>query len=183
MTLSALAGAPLVQRGQARFTPPHPFPTDATFRFHHPPVPVEVRKPKLLDQVRDAIRTRHYSLRTEDTYLHWMKRFIFFPNKRHPREMGEGEIGQFLSHLATDKHVSVSTQNQALNALVFLYRHVLGLNPGWIDNLVRAKRPQRLPVVLTRAEVKALLDALDGVSWLIANVLYGAGLRLMECLR
>ena len=126
---------------------------------------------------------RHYSLRTEDTYIHWLKRFIFFHNKRHPREMGKVEIGQFLSHLATDKHVSASTQNQALNALVFLYRHVLDLNPGWIDNLVRAKRPQRLPVVLTRAEVKALLGAMDGVSWLIANVLYGAGLRLMECLR
>ena len=145
-----------------------------------PPTPA---KPRLLDQVRQAIRTRHYSYMTEKAYVAWIKRFIFFHNKRHPREMGEGEIGQFLSSLATDKHVSASTQNQALNAIVFLYRHVLDLNPGWIDNLVRAKRPQRLPVVLTREEVKALLGAMDGVPWLIANVLYGAGLRLMECLR
>jgi integron integrase len=146
------------------------------------PLPRVERKPKLLDQVRGAIRTRHYSLRTEDTHIHWIKRFIFFHNKRHPREMSEAEIGQFLSHLATDKHVSASTQNQALNAIVFLYQHVLDLNPGWIDNLVRAKRPQRLPVVLTKEEVKALLGTMDGVPWLIANLLYGAGLRLNECL-
>jgi integron integrase len=126
---------------------------------------------------------RHYSLRTEDTYIHWIKRFIFFHNKRHPRDMSAAEIGQFLSHLATDKHVSASTQNQALNAIVFLYHHVLDLNPGWIDTLVRAKRPQRLPVVLTKDEVKALLGAMSGVPWLIANLLYGAGLRLTEGLR
>jgi integron integrase len=183
MTLPAMAGAPLAQRGQARFIPTSSSLPDSASRFHRPPVPVEARKPKLLDQVRDAIRTRHYSLRTEDTYVHWIKRFIFFHGKRHPAEMGKPEVSQFLSDLAVRQHVSASTQNQALSALLFLYRHVLNVDIGWIDNLVRAKRPQRLPVVLTRAEVKALLDAMDGVSWLIANVLYGAGLRLMECLR
>jgi integron integrase len=137
----------------------------------------------LLDQVRTAIRLRHYSLRTEDTYVHWIKRFIVFHGQRHPAEMGEAEIGQFLSALAVDLHVSASTQNQALNAVLFLYRHVLDLNPGWIDNLVRAKRPQRLPVVLQKHEVKALLDGLEGVYWLMGHLLYGAGLRLMECLR
>lgn len=141
------------------------------------------QKPKLLDQVRAAIRMRHYSLRTEETYVHWIKRFIVFHGKRHPAEMGEVEIGQFLSALAVEQHVSASTQNQALNALLFLYRHVLDLNPGWIDNVVRAKRPQRLPVVLRKHEVKALLDALAGVHWIMGHLLYGAGLRLMECLR
>src|SRR5712692_9365459 len=120
-------------------------------------------KPKLLDQVRAAIRTRHYSLRTEDAYVHWIKRFVLFHGKRHPRDMGEGEISQFLTALAVDGHVSASTQNQALCALLFLYRHVLDLNPGWIDNVVRAKQPHRLPVVLRKHEVKALLDALEGV--------------------
>jgi site-specific recombinase XerD len=132
----------------------------------------------LLDQVRAAIRLRHYSLRTEETYVHWIKRFIFFYDKRHPVEMGEQEIAHFLSALATERHVSASTQNQALNALLFLYRHVLDLNPGWIENVVRAKRPRRLPVVLRKHEVKALLDALEGVHWLMGHLLYGAGLRL-----
>jgi integron integrase len=183
MTLPAMAGAPFSQRGHAGVTPPHPFPTDAASRFPRPPVLIEARKPKLLDQVRTAIRVRHYSLRTEDTYVHWIKRFILFHNKRHPLGMGEHEISQFLSALAVDRHVSASTQNQALNAVLFLYRHVLDLNPGWIDNIVRAKRPQRLPVVLRKHEVKALLDALEGVPWLMGHLLYGAGLRLMECLR
>jgi len=133
--------------------------------------------------VREAIRLRHYSLRTEDSYLHWIKRFILFHGKRHPAEMGEAEIGQFLSALAVEHHVSASTQNQALNALLFLYRHVLDLNPGWIDNVVRAKQPQRLPVVLRKHEVKALLDAMEGVHWIMGHLLYGAGLRLLECLR
>jgi integron integrase len=137
----------------------------------------------LLDQVRTAIRLRHYSLRTEDTYLHWIKRFLAFHGKRHPAGMGEVEIGQFLSALAVEQGVSAATQNQALNALVFLYRHVLKLDVGQIENLVRAKQPQRLPVVLRKHEVKALLDALEGVRWLMGHLLYGAGLRLMECLR
>jgi integron integrase len=137
----------------------------------------------LLDQVRAAIRFRHYSLRTEDTYVHWIKRFILFHEKRHPVKLGEAEISQFLSALAMEQRVSAATQNQALNALVFLYRHVLKLDVGQIENIVRAKQPHRLPVVLRKHEVKALLDALEGVHWLMGHLLYGAGLRLMECLR
>jgi len=102
-------------------------------------------KPRLVDQVRQAIRTRHYSPRTEETYLHWIKRFIFFHNKRHPAEMGEKEIAQFLSSLASEQHVSASTQNQALNAILFLYRHVLRKDIGYVDGVVRANRPKRLP--------------------------------------
>ena len=115
--------------------------------------------------------------------MHWIRRFMLFHGKRHPAEMGETEIGQFLSALAVDQRVSASTQNQALNAILFVYRHVLDLNPGWIDNVVRAKRPQRLPVVLRKHEVKALLDAMEGVHWIMGHLLYGAGLRLLECLR
>ena len=140
-------------------------------------------KPKLLDQVRDAIRTRHYSYRTEEAYVGWIKRYVFFHHKRHPGEMGPPEITQFLTALAVDRHVSASTQNQALAALLFLYQHVLGCDPGWLNDVVRAKRPERLPVVLTRAEVGALLTALTGVRWMMASLLYGAGLRLTECLR
>ena len=140
-------------------------------------------KPKLLDQTREAIRTRHYSLQTEKMYVHWIKRFIFFHHKRHPLDMAEEEIGQFLSNLATEKHVSASTQNQALNALLFLYRQVLDKPIGYVNGVVRAKRPRRLPVVLTRQEVRALLGGLEGADWLRAMLLYGAGLRLMECLR
>lgn len=142
-----------------------------------------VPKPKLLDQVRQAIRTRHYSPRTEDTYVGWIKRFIFFHNKRHPAEMGEPEIGRFLSSLATEAKVSASTQNQAFNALLFLYQQVLQKEIGLIQGVVRAKRPGRLPVVLTKEEVGRLLACLDGTPWLMAMLLYGAGLRLMECCR
>jgi integron integrase len=142
-----------------------------------------VNKPKLLDRVREATRMRHYSIRTEEAYVGWIKRFILFHDKRHPLEMGEAEITRFLSALAVQGQVSASTQNQALCALVFLYRYVLGQNLGWLDEVVRAKRPQRLPVVLTRPEVKALLSTLDGVHWSMASLLYGAGLRLLECLR
>ncbi|MGH8059658.1 MAG: phage integrase N-terminal SAM-like domain-containing protein, partial [Candidatus Entotheonellia bacterium] len=141
------------------------------------------QQPKLLDQVRGAIRTRHYSVRTEEAYVSWIRRFILFHGKRHPLEMGEDEITRFLSALAVHEHVSASTQNQALCALLFLYRHVLDQNLGWLENLVRAKRPQRVPVVWTRSEVKALLGALKGVHWIMASLLYGAGLRLLECLR
>ena len=140
-------------------------------------------KPKLLDQVRAAIRVRHYSLRTEEAYVTWIKKFIFFHGKRHPIEMGKEEVSRFLSALAVEKKVSASTQNQALCALLFLYRHVLGQNIGWIDEVVRAKRPQRLPVVLTKEEVRAVLNGLEDVNWLMANLLYGSGLRLLECLR
>ena len=140
-------------------------------------------KPKLLDQVRDAIRVRHMSLRTEEAYVHWIRRYIVFHRKRHPWEMGPVEITQFLTALAVERRVSASTQNQALAALFFLYRAVFGRDPGWLEGIVRAKRPQRLPVVLTRPEVSRLLAALNGVNWIMAMLLYGAGLRLRECLR
>ena len=140
-------------------------------------------KPRLLDRVRQAIRTRHYSHRTEKAYVHWTKRFIFFHNKRHPVEMGEAEIARFLSSLATESRVSASTQNQALNALLFLYQNVLAKKIGLIEGVVRAKRPRRLPVVLTKEEVRRLLSCLEGTCWTMAMLLYGAGLRLMECCR
>src|SRR5437870_6407234 len=145
--------------------------------------PTSAPRPRLLDQVRQVIRTRHYSYMTEKAYVHWIKRFIFFHNKRHPAEMGEVEIGRFLSTLATDFHVSASTQNQALNALLFLYREILKKDIGYVNGVVRAKRPHRLPVVLTRQEVRSIVGCLDGSDWIMAMLLYGAGLRLMECLR
>ena len=112
------------------------------------------QKPKLLDQVRQAVRTRHYSPRTEETYVHWIKRFIFFHNKRHPAEMGEKEIAQFRSRLASDSRVSASTQNQALNAVLFLYREVLRKETGYVNGVVRAKKTRKLPVVLTKEEIR-----------------------------
>ena len=140
-------------------------------------------KPKLLDQVRQAIRARHYSKRTEKTYVDWIKRFILFHGKCHPLEMGEPEINQFLTDLAVNKKVSASTQNQALSAILFLYQRVLKKPLEWIDPAVRAKKPKRLPVVLTREEVRAILDLMEGAPKLIATLLYGAGLRLNECLQ
>ena len=145
--------------------------------------PSSSAKPKLLDQVRQAIRTRHYSYTTEKAYVGWIKRFIFFHNKRHPAEMGEAEIGRFLSSLATESHVSASTQNQALNALLFLYQEILHLKIGFIDGVIRAQRPKRLPVVLTKDEVRKILGGLNGTPWIMTMLLYGAGLRLMECCR
>jgi integron integrase len=138
-----------------------------------------------MDQIRSAIRARHYSVRTEESYAGWIRRFIVFHGKRHPNEMGESEIETFLTFLATDKKVSASTQNQALAALLFLYRNVLGRRMDWIEPAVRAKRPERLPVVLTRSEVSAVLSRIKGTEWLVASLLYGAGLRLSEalCLR
>jgi len=146
-------------------------------------VPGQHQPPKLLDRVRIAIRTRHYSLRTEEAYVGWIRRFIFFHNKRHPADMEEPEINSFLSHLSVKAHVSASTQNQALCALLFLYRHVLEKPFPNLERLVRAKRTKRLPVVMTRAEVKALLGRLNGTPKLVATLLYGTGMRLMECLR
>ncbi|CAN5876313.1 integron integrase [soil metagenome] len=140
-------------------------------------------KPKLLDQVRQAIRVRHYSRRTEEAYVGWIRRFIVFNGKRHPAAMGGAEVSRFLTQLATEGKVAASTQNQALNALVFLYRHVLGSPLLDLQNVVRAKRPQKLPVVFTQAEVRAVLGELEGVSALVAGLLYGSGLRLLECLR
>jgi len=140
-------------------------------------------KPRLLDRVHQAIRARHLSPKTEEAYIGWIKRFIFFHGKRHPVEMGETEIGQFLSSLACDSHVAASTQNQALNALLFLYHQVLEKKIGLIQGVVRAKRPRRLPVVLTKEEVKSILGCMQGTPWVMAMLLYGAGLRLMECCR
>lgn len=141
------------------------------------------KPPKLLDQVRAEIRLRHFSYRTEQSYVHWIRRFILHHGKRHPREMGASEIGAFLTHLAVDRKVSASTQNQALNALIFLYRHVLKTEVGEIVNLVRAKRPQRIPEVLSREEVRRVLDGMSGIYQLMARLLYGSGMRLMECVR
>jgi integron integrase len=140
-------------------------------------------KPKLLDQMREALRSRHYSRRTEATYCTWVKRYIFFHNVRHPAEMAEPEINAFLTHLAVKERISASTQTQALSALLFLYRHVLGREIGDLGEVIRARKPKRVPVVMTREEVKSVLCHLTGDKWLMASLMYGAGLRLMECLR
>ena len=140
-------------------------------------------EPKLLDQYRERLRVKHYSLRTEDAYLHWARRFIYFHGKRHPREMGGPKVEAFLSHLATGERVASSTQNQALAALLFLYRDVLQKELPWFEGLVRAKRPARVPVVLTEGEVRALLGQLDGTRWLATSLLYATGMRLLEGLR
>lgn len=141
------------------------------------------RPPRLLDQVRGRIRRLGLSPRTEEAYAGWVRRFIVANGKRHPRDMGAREVEAFLTRLATHGHVAASTQNQALSALLFLYREVLQMDLPWLENIQRAKRPQRLPVVLSRDEVARLLSEMDGVTWLMASLLYGAGLRLMECLR
>jgi integron integrase len=145
--------------------------------------PAAYGKPRLLDLVREAIRTRHYSRRTEEAYVGWIKRYIFFHEKRHPVEMGAPEVGRFLTSLAVDGRAAASTQNQALSALLFLYRDVLAVDLPWLDGVVRAHRPERLPVVLTRDEVRAVLQRLDGPTRLMACLLYGAGLRVLECCR
>ena len=136
-----------------------------------------------LDQVRNSIRTRHYSIRTEKAYVGWIRRYILFHKKRHPKDLAEEHVAAFLTHLAVNRHVSPSTQNQALNALVFLYKQIIGRPLGDILGAVRAKRPQRLPTVLTQNEVRRLFREIDGVYWLPTCLLYGSGLRLMECLR
>jgi len=141
-----------------------------------------LRQPKLIPRVREAIRLRHYSLRTEKSYVHWVRLFIHFHKLRHPQEMGATEVTAFLNYLASDRQVSASTQNQALAALLFLYKEVLGIQLPWLDGLVRVKRPQRLPTVLTRDEVRRVLDHLKGTHWLLLSLLYGAGLRQNECL-
>ena len=139
--------------------------------------------PKLLDRVRAEIRVRHYSLRTEQTYVDWVRRFILFHDKRHPKEMGAGEVRDFLSHLAVDRNVSASTQNQAKSALLFLYREVLQIQLPWLDEVIAAKTAKRLPVVLTQVETRELLGAMSGTMGLMASLLYGTGMRLMEGLR
>ncbi len=139
--------------------------------------------PKLLDQVRGKIRLKHYSIRTEQAYLHWIKRFILFYGKRHPREMGPAQVEAFLTHLAVEGKVAASTQNQAKSALLFLYREVLEEELPWLDGVERAQEPKRLPVVLTREEVAAVLAALPPICDLIAGLLYGSGLRILEAVR
>ncbi|MBI2779595.1 MAG: integron integrase [Gammaproteobacteria bacterium] len=139
--------------------------------------------PKLLEQVQAKLRVKHYSIRTERAYLDWAKRYILFHGKKHPKKMGAQEVEAFLSHLAVEGNVAASTQNQAKSALLFLYREVLEIDLPWLDNVTKARVPQRLPVVLTHAEVRMLLDRLEGTQWLMASLLYGAGLRLMECVR
>jgi len=136
-----------------------------------------------LNEVIRAIRVRHYSIRTEKTYVGWIKRYIIFHSKRHPRDMGAEEVGAFLSFLAMDRNVAASTQNQALNALVFLYKAVLDKPLGELQGVVRAKKPRRLPTVLSRNEVMRVLRNLQGRHWLAVCLLYGSGLRLMECVR
>lgn len=143
----------------------------------------EENSPRLLEQVKNAIQVRHYSIRTEQAYVHWIKNYIYFHKKKHPKDMGDVEITAFLSHLASTKNVSASTQNQALNALVFLYRKVLDIEVGVFKDLVRAKQPKRLPVVLSHEEALDVLSHIEGMASVMANLLYGSGLRLMECVR
>jgi integron integrase len=140
-------------------------------------------KPKLLDQVRDVIRVKHYSIRTESCYVDWIKRFILFHEKRHPSEMGQAEVEAFLSHLAVVGKVSASTQNQAKSAILFLYKAVLGQELPWLDGVTNAKASIRLPVVLTEEEVRLVLGACDGTPGLMLKLIYGTGMRIMECLR
>jgi site-specific recombinase XerD len=137
----------------------------------------------LFEVAVEKMRTRHFAYRTERAYLNWIRRYVKFHKRRHPREMGAAEIESFLTHLAVESQESASTQNQALQALLFLYQRVLQIDLPWLDHVTRARRPKRLPVVLTLAEVHAVLAQLDGTAWLVANLLYGSGLRLMEALR
>ena len=153
------------------------------------PVPPEVagtpapRPPRLLDELRTQLRVRNYAYRTEQVYVDWSRRFILFHGKRHPRDMGAAEVSAFLSHLAVERGVSASTQNQAKSAILFLYEQVLGIDLPWLSEVVSAKVSRRLPVVLTAREVRTLLQSLDGTMWLLASLLYGTGMRVLEALR
>ena len=145
--------------------------------------PAKPEPPRLLDQLRHQIRLRHYSYRTEQAYVGWTKRFIRFHHLKHPSSMGGPEVETYLSYLASDRNVAAATQAQALSAVMFLYKAVLKTDLPWLENVVRATRPRRLPVVLTQAEARAVLAQLDGVHWLVGNLLYGSGLRVLEALR
>ena len=147
------------------------------------PNPTNAHKPKLLDMVTQVIRTKHFSIRTEEAYTGWIKRYILFHNKRHPRDMGESEVSSFLSSLATKNKVSASTQNQALSAIVFLYKNVIKKDLGMFTNIEKAKRPKRLPIVFSKIEAQKILSKLRDEKWIMVSLLYGAGLRLMDCLR
>lgn len=144
---------------------------------------MESNKPKLLDLVYQKLKTKHYSQRTIESYINWIKDFILFHNKKHPAEMSESEIEAYLTHLAVHDNVATSTQNQALSALLFLYRDVLMLNPGFLNNFIKSVKNPRVPVVFSKEETKHVLAHLDGTYWLMANLMYGSGLRLMECVR
>ncbi len=148
-----------------------------------PANPASPDSPRLLERLRDRVRFRHYSRRTELVYIQWVRRYIRFHGKRHPRELGAMHVTAFLSSLATDRRVAASTQNQALAALLFLYKEVLGIELPWMGEIARAKRPRRLPVVLTHAEAHALLGRMEGTHALMAKLMYGTGMRLMECLQ
>lgn len=151
-----------------------------------PPVVVSSRAAggvRLFDQIRHAVRTLHYSYRTEQAYVDWVRRFVLFQGKRHPAELGAREVGDFLSHLAVDRHVSASTQTQARSALLFLYRRVLDVQLPWLDDVAAARLDRKLPVVLTATEVRRLLEQMSGIQGLVATLLYGTGMRLMEGLR
>lgn len=139
--------------------------------------------PKLFPMIIEHLRVKHYSKRTEEAYVQWIKRYILHHDKRHPRDMGASDVESFLTHLAVARNVSASTQNQAKSALLFLYKEVLEIELPWLDNVTQAKAPKRFPVVLNKQEVQALLNRLDGTTWLIVSLLYGSGLRVMECLR
>ncbi len=151
-------------------------------QIREPESPYAPHPPKLLDQYRQALRVRHYSPRTERVYSQWVKRFIHFHRLRHPMEMSEPEINAWLTHLAVTEKVSASSQNQALSAILFLYRQVIGRPVGNLGEVIRARKPERLPVVMTREEVMAVLAHLTGDKWLMASLMYGTGVRLMECL-
>jgi integron integrase len=146
-------------------------------------IPPSPNQPKLLDQVRGKIRLKHYSIRTEQSYIDWIKRFILHFGKMHPLEMGAVEVEVFLTYLAVERNVSASTQNQAKSALLFLYKEVLGVQLPWLDNVEQAKTPKRLPTVLNKSEVQAVLARLTGTHWLVASLLYGTGMRILEALR
>jgi len=141
------------------------------------------RPPRLLDRLREKIRLKHYSIRTEEAYADWVRRFVVFHGRRHPAEMGAAEVEAFLTHLAVEGGVAASTQNQAKSALLFLYKEVLGVELPWLDGVASAKAPKRLPVVLTRDEVRAALDRTEGTPGLMLRLIYGTGVRVMECLR
>ena len=142
-----------------------------------------MEQPKLLDPVRNLIRAKHYSIRTEETYVGWIRKFVLFHGKKHPKDLGEKEIRSFLTHLAVNRKVAASTQNQAFNALLFLYRNVLGIEFGELKDVQRAKKPRKLPVVFTKDEIRQIINQLDGSKWIMAQLMYGGGLRIMACVR
>ncbi len=164
-----------------RYTP-QKSPVLTTVASESPPAPI-AGDMKLLDAVRSRCRLKHYSIRTEQAYSGWIRRFILFHGKVHPRLMGGAEVEQFLTHLAVVGNVAAGTQNQALSSLLFLYKEILGVELPWLESVTRAKRPQRVPTVLSAMEVQWLLARLDGRDWLMASLLYGTGMRLMECVR